>query len=84
MDSVTHFKDFPAEPSIDHHKELIKFSMDWSLPNYRVAASLGFGYVLYTGTGKGLCLAKSPQRTATPDVPCEFVVIRKTKKWNDY
>ena len=71
---------FPKDAG--HHKELIKFSMDWSLPNYRVAASLGFGYMLFTGTGKGICMSKAPART-DPNIPCEFVVIRNNleREW---
>ena len=54
----------------------MKLSLDWSLPNERVAASLGFSYILFTGTGKGLCVTKEPAPDDKQVVKCEFLVKR--------
>ena len=62
------------------HKELMKFSLDWSVPNKRVSGEIGLSYILYSGTGKGLCGAKAPKRNADTDVPCEFADIRNDQK----
>ena len=61
----------------------MKFSLDWSLPNKRVAAEIGFSYILFSGTGKGLCGAKEQKRDGDPNVPCEFADIKNNLYMGD-